>query len=177
MNLKHVQGSVTEHVGTFGFPLSSSRQGTNWPGWRSCAAKDIVAFHPFKQAGVITHENVTMTSSQTKTQKLLLDKDHISQQKINATSVSIILWIKDQILIGIYGQIDVDVLFRNVSKTSGDVGSAGGWHGSLENQADAYVACTVGKSQSWTVGPLNECYNWELPKSHTKNTEIVQHVT
>lgn len=137
----------------------------------------IVAFHPFKQAGVITHENVTMTSSQTKTQKLLLDKDHISQQKINATSVSIILWIKDQILIGIYGQIDVDVLFRNVSKTSGDVGSAGGWHGSLENQADAYVACTVGKSQSWTVGPLNECYNWELPKSHTKNTEIVQHVT
>ena len=88
MNLKHVQGSVTEPVGTFGFPLSSSRQGTNWPGWRSCAAKDIVAFHPFKQAGVITHENVTMTSSQTKTRKKCCWTKIISQQKINATSVS-----------------------------------------------------------------------------------------
>ena len=54
-----------------------------------------------------------------------------------------------------------------------DVGSAGRWHGSLENQADAYVACTVGKSQSWTVGPLNECYNWELQKRQQKHTDCL----
>jgi len=41
---------------------------TNWPGWRSCAAKDIVAFHPFKQADAyVACTETEMTSSTTQT--------------------------------------------------------------------------------------------------------------
>ena len=84
--------------------------------------------------------------------------DHFSTKK-NATSVSIILWIKDLILIGIYGQIDRFVLFRNVSKTPGDVENSGDGMDGMEVWKIRRMPMSLAPWGNLSVGPLDRWMN------------------
>lgn len=173
MNLKHVQGSVTEHVGTFGFPcfsryklarlevmccegycgLSSLQAGRGHNSWKCHHDLD-------------TNQNA---------QKIVVGQRSYFSTKKNANSVSSWVWIQDLILIGIYGHIDVDVLFRNVSKTSGDVENSGDGMDGMEVWKIRRMPMSLAPWGNLRVGPFRwrNVTTGSFQKRHQKHIDCL----